>query len=161
LSIVGNLRLRYVFGLSVIAVLVTTSFFTMQHLISKQRDFSQLINLAGHQAGLTNRIAYFASLMAATDDEAEFNQARSQVGLTIHKIQAAHKALRQGDSEARIPKVTNETLEIIYKDPMMGLDSALQRFLERARKVYETEMENLSTGSIDYSIVVSSRLKFN
>ncbi|WP_245569025.1 EAL domain-containing protein [Desulfobacter curvatus] len=139
MSIVGNLRLRYVFGLSAIAILVTTSFFAMQHLISKQRDFSQLINLAGHQAGLTNRIAYFASLMAATNDETEFNQARSQVGLTIHKMQAAHKALREGDSENRIPKVTNDALETIYKDPMMGLDSALQRFLERARQVYETD----------------------
>jgi diguanylate cyclase (GGDEF)-like protein/PAS domain S-box-containing protein len=157
LSIVGNLRLRlrYVFGLSAIAILVTTSFFTMHYFISKQRDFSQLINLAGHQAGLTNRIAYFASLMVTTDDETEFNQARSQVGLTIHKMQAAHKALREGDSEARIPKVTNETLETIYKDPMMGLDSALQRFLERARQVYETDMDNLSTGSIDYIDLVN------
>ena len=155
MSIVGNLRLRYVFGLIAIAILVTTSFFTLQHLISKQRDFSQLVNLAGHQAGLTNRIAYFASLMAATDDETEFNQARSQVGLTIHKMQAAHKALRQGDSEAQIPKVTNETLETIYKDPMMGLDTALERFLERARRVYETDMENLSTGSIDYIYLIN------
>jgi len=155
LSIVGNLRLRYVFGLSAIAILVTTSFFTMQHLISKQRDFSQLINLAGHQAGLTNRIAYFASLMATTDDETEFNQARSQVGRTIHKMQATHKALRDGDSETRIPKVTNEALETIYKDPMMGLDSALQRFLERAQQVYETDMDSLSTGSIDYIYLVN------
>ena len=155
MSIVGNLRLRYVFGLSAIAILVTTSFFTMQHLISKQRGFSQLINLAGHQAGLTNRIAYFASLMAATDDEIEFNQARSQVGLTIHKMQAAHKALREGDSETRIPKVTNEALEIIYEDPMMGLDSALKRFLERAHQVYETDMDSLSTGSIAYIYLVN------
>lgn len=155
MSIVGNLRLRYVFGLSAIAMLVTTSFFTIQHLISKQRDFSQLINLAGHQGGLTNRIAYFASLMATTDDETEFNQAQSQVGLTIHKMRAAHKALMQGDSEARIPKVTNEILETIYKDPMMGLDSALQRFLERAQKVYETDMDSLSTGSIDYIYLVN------
>jgi len=155
LSIVGNLRLRYVFGLSAIAILVTTSFFTMQHLISKQRDFSRLIHLAGHQIGLTNRIAYFASLMAATDDETEFNQARSQVGLSIHKMQAAHKALREGDSETRIPRVTNEALEAIYKDPMMGLDSALQRFLERARKVYETDMDQLSIGFIDYIYLVN------
>ena len=155
MSIVGNLRLRYVFGLSAIAILVTTSFFTMQHLISKQRDFSQLINLAGHQAGLTNRIAYFASLMAATDDETEFNQARSQVGLTIHKMQAAHKALREGDSETRIPKVTNEALETIYEDPMMGLNSALQRFLERAQNVYQTDLESLSIGSIDYIYLVN------
>lgn len=155
MSVVGNLRLRYVFGLSAIAILVTTSFLTMQHLISKQRDFSQLINLAGHQAGLTNRIAYFSSLMVATDDETEFNQARSQVGLTIHKMQTAHKALREGDREARIPKVTNDILETIYKDPMMGLDAALERFLRRAQQVYETDMDSLSIESIDYIYLVN------
>ena len=155
MSVVGNLRLRYIFGLSAIAILVSTSFFTMQHLISKQRDFSQLINLAGHQAGLTNRIAYFASVMATTQDETEFNQARSQVGLTINKMQTAHKALRNGDGEAQIPKVTNEALETIYDDPMMGLDSALQRFLNRARQVYETDMDSLSIGSIDYLYLVN------
>nr|WP_319395306.1 EAL domain-containing protein [uncultured Desulfobacter sp.] len=155
MSVVGNLRLRYVFGLSAIAILVSTSFFSMQHLIAKQRDFSQLINLAGHQAGLTNRIAYFASVMASTRDEIEFDQARSQVGLTINKMQAVHKALRQGDSETRIPKVTNEALETIYEDPMMGLDSALQRFLDRARQVYETDMDSLSIGSIDYIYLVN------
>ena len=155
MSVVGNLRLRYVVGLSAIAILVSTSFFSMQHLISKQRDFSQLINLAGHQAGLTNRIAYFATVMATTQDETEFNQARSQVGLAMHKIQTAHKALRQGDLETRIPKVTNDALETIYEDPMMGLDAALQRFLDRARQVYETDMGSLSIDAIDYIYLVN------
>ena len=155
LSIVGKLRLRYVLGLSAIALLVTASFFSMQHVISKQRDFSRLVSLAGHQSGLTNRIAYFASLMAATDDETEFNQARSQVGLTIHKMQAAHQALRHGDPETSIPLVTNETLTNIYEDSMMGLDSALERFLERARQVYDSDMESLTTDSIAYIYLVN------
>ncbi len=127
----------------------------MQHVISKQRDFSRLVSMAGHQAGLTNRIAYFASLMAATDDETEFNQARSQVGLTIHKMAAAHKALRNGDPETKIPKLTNDTLINIYEDSMMGLDLALSRFLERARQVYDADMESLTTGSVAYIYLVN------
>jgi len=67
----------------VIALLVTASFITMTHVVSKQRNFSSLINLAG----LSNRISFFVSLMATTDDESEFNMARSQVGRAIHKMQ--------------------------------------------------------------------------
>jgi len=122
----------------------------MEHVASKQRDFSSLVNLAGHQAGLANRVAYFASLMAATEDEAEFDMARSQVGRTVNKIKAAHNVLRNGNPEKNIPKVTNKNLQTIYDDPMVGLDLALNRFLERAQQVYESDMETLDTGSASY-----------
>ncbi|ACN13295.1 signal transduction family protein (GGDEF domain protein) [Desulforapulum autotrophicum HRM2] len=155
LSTVQNLRLRYLIGLSAIALLVTASFVTMQQVVSKQRDFSKIVNLAGHQAGLTNRIAYFASLMAATEDEEEFKQAQAQVGRSMNKMQAAHKTLRQGDPENNIPKLVNNKLLIIYDDPMVGLESALGSFLERARQVYDTDMEALHTGSAPYLFLIT------
>ncbi|THB81280.1 MAG: diguanylate cyclase, partial [Desulfobacteraceae bacterium] len=141
------MRFRYIVGLSAIALLITASFITMQRVVSEQRGFSSVVNLAGHQAGLANRIAYFASLMATTADETEFNTARGQVGRTIHKIRAAHKTLRKGDVEKGIPLVTNDNLLTIYDDPMVGLDLALTRFLERAEQVYHSDMESLDTNS--------------
>ena len=147
---IRNLRLRYILGLSVIAFLVTASYITMQRVVSKQRDFAKLINLASHQSGLTNRIAYFSSLMASTSDESEFRIARSQVGRTIHKMKSAHYDLRNGNPDKNISKVSNANLLTIYDDPMIGLEMALNRFLERARKVYDTDMESLSINSADY-----------
>lgn len=144
---VKSIRFRYIIGLSAIAILITTSFMTMHRVVSQQRDFSAIVNLAGHQAGLSNRIAYFASLMATTDIESEFNMARSQVGRTIHKMRNAHEMLINGDPEKNIPKVTNDNLDTIYYDPMVGLDQALHNFLERATKVYESDMESLHAGS--------------
>ncbi|MBG0780632.1 MAG: GGDEF domain-containing protein, partial [Desulfotignum balticum] len=86
LKTVKNIRLRYILALSAIGLLVTASFIAMNNVISKQRGFFSLVNLAGHQAGLVNRIAYFSSLMATTTDETEFNMARAQLGKTIHKM---------------------------------------------------------------------------
>ncbi|MEE4242505.1 MAG: EAL domain-containing protein [Desulfopila sp.] len=147
---VNGIRLRYVLGLSVIAILITASFITMQKVVSDQRDFSSLVNLAGHQAGLSNRIAYFSSLMATTADEAEFEMARAQVGRTINKMKAAHTILRNGDPEKGIPLVTNDNLITIYEDPMVGLDNALLSFLERAQTLYDTAISDLHTGSAAY-----------
>ncbi len=146
----SGIRLRYAFGLSVIAVLITASFITMQKVVSDQRDFSTLVNLAGHQAGLSNRIAYFSSLMVTTDDETEFDMAKAQVGRTINKMKTAHTILRNGDPEKDIPLVLNDNLVVIYEDSMVGLDTALANFLERARNLYDGEMNDLHTGSIDY-----------
>ena len=147
---VRNLRIRYVIGLSAIAFLITASFIMLQRVISEQSNFSALVNLAGHQAGLANRIAYFSSLMVTTKDETEFNTAKAQVGRTIHKMRAAHEILRNGDLEKGIPHVTNDTLQMIYKDPMVGLDMSLESFLQEASTLYNTDMEKLTTGSASY-----------
>lgn len=142
-----SLRARYLIGLTVIALLVTASFMTMQRVVSEQRNFARLVNLAGHQSGLVNRVAYFASEMAATDDPDEFEKARAQVGRTINRIQDAHRLLREGSLEAGIPRVSSATLAAIYDDPMVGLDLAMERFLVRAHTVYSAEMDELGPSS--------------
>ncbi|QFY89822.1 EAL domain-containing protein [Magnetovirga frankeli] len=147
---VKGFRLRYLLGLTAIALLVTASYFTMMHVISAQRGFSSLVNLAGHQSGLTTRIAFFAHVMANTEDETEFNMARQQVGRTIHKMEQAHQILTQGSEELGIPQVSNDNLKIIFDDPMVGLSLALERFLERARIVYEEPMGQLNPDSISF-----------
>lgn len=150
LTTARSLRVRYLIGLSAIALLVTTSFVTMQHVVSKQRNFAQIVNLAGEQRGLVNRLAYFASQMATTEHQADFDQARAQVGRTINRIEDNHRLLREGSPDAGIPKITSPTLTTIYDDPMVGVDKALDSFLERARRVYATEMEDLTANSAAY-----------
>ena len=98
-----NLRIRYAMGLSVIALLITASYITMQKIVSKQQDFYRVVNLAGHQSGLTSRIAYFSSLMATTEDEEEFGMAQAQIGRSINKMKSVHKSLLNGDAEKGIP----------------------------------------------------------
>jgi diguanylate cyclase (GGDEF)-like protein/PAS domain S-box-containing protein len=155
LKAVKNLRLRYIIGLSAIALLVTASFITMQNVVSKQRGFSSLVNLAGHQAGLSNRIAYFSSLMVTTDDETEFTMARAQVGKTINKMRSAHQTLRNGDLEKGIPAVTTENLQIIFEDPSVGLDKALTRFLTHAEEVYRSNHDVLNTKFFSYIYLIT------
>ncbi len=155
LSTIQAIRLRYIIGLSTIALLVTASFITMQQVVSQQRNFSALVNLAGHQAGLSNRISYFISLMATTDDEVEFNMARSQVGRGMNKMKSVHESLRKGDPENGIPLVSSPLLKVIYDDPMVGLDKALTRFLDRVQIVYDTKMDALSIQSSAYLYVTT------
>jgi hypothetical protein len=152
---VENLRLRYIAGLSIIAFLITSSFIAMQMVIADQRNYSNVVSLAGHQAGLVNRIAFFSGIMAISDDYAEFDMARSQVGRTLYKLRTAHEALRQGSKDLGVPKITNKNLEIIYDDPMVGLDVALERFLERAESVQKNSHSDLTINSPAYIFLVT------
>ncbi len=147
---VENLRFRYITGLSIIAILITSSFFMMQKVISDQLNYSSIISMAGHQAGLVNRIAYFSSLMAISDDDAEFDMARAQVGRTLNKLKDSHEALRHGSPALNLPKISNDNLESIYEDPMVGLEVALHRFLERVESVLKSSTAELNINSQDY-----------
>jgi len=146
----NRLRFRYIAGLSIIALLITASFIMMQAVISQQRNYSNVISLAGHQSGLVNRITYFSSLMAISDDEDEFEMARAQVRRTFNKLKNVHQILRYGSKELNLPKLSNDNLERIYADPMDGLDLALSRFLERVKTVTSTSAAELDIHSQPY-----------
>lgn len=148
--VVKSLQVRYIFGLGTLALLATVSYLTMQNIVSQQRNFSQLVNLAGHQSGLVNRIAYFSGLMATTDDLNEFNMAKSQVGRTVNKIKQNQHILRNGSVKDSIPFVTTERLTIICDNPEFGLSFSLKRFLNHAQAIYKSDINELTTNSIDY-----------
>lgn len=148
-----NLRVRYIIGLSVIALLVTASFFTIQRLVSEQRNFSTLINLAGHQAGLVDRLINFATVMAATHDASEFGMARGQVGRAINQIRLTHEILLHGDADRGIPKVHNNNLDSIYNE--LGLNQALANFLQNADFIYDSKMESFTIKSPVYIYVAT------
>jgi len=152
---VESLRLRYIAGLSIIAFLITSSFIAMQMVIANQRNYSNVVSLAGHQSGLVNRIAFFSGIMATSDDYTEFDMARSQVGRTLHKLRSSHEALRQGSKDLGVPKITNKNLQIIYDDPMVGLEVALESFLERAEAVQKSSSADLTINSPEYIFLVT------
>lgn len=147
---VQSLRFRYLLAISLIALLVTGSYISMQKVIEEQKNYSKVINLASHQSGLANRIAYFSSLMATTSDESEFATARFQVGFDIILMDKVHQQLLKGDAEESIPVLTSDNLQYIYFDKMVNLDRALKRFLKHARDVHQTPMNKLSIDSSAY-----------
>lgn len=148
LKTIHNLRLRYLFGLSLIALLVTASFLTMQRVVSEQRNFSSVINLASHQASLVNRISYFANIIATTSDEEEYVTAKSQIGQAISKILISQQALLEGDEEKNIPRVSNDTLERLYNDPNLGIVTMLNTFLNYAVIASNSKFEQFNKDSI-------------
>ena len=93
---VRHLRVRYIIGLGLLALVVTGSFLAKQHAISAQRNISEFINLADQQSGLANRIGYFSLVMVTTDDKENFANAKFQLGQTIEEIERVHQTLLHG-----------------------------------------------------------------
>ncbi len=144
------IRFRYVVALILVAMMVTASFLTMQRIISQQRHFAELINVAGHQSGLANRIAFFSLLMVTSTDEDDFATARSQVGRTIRKMRDSHEALLHGSVDGNIPYLSNRNLQTLYYGDDNGLEAALHRFLETAEQVYASDFGEIGPESYEY-----------
>ena len=144
------LRIRYIVGLGLIALLVTGSYLTKQRIIAQQHNFAELINLAGHQSGLAHRIAYFSLEMITTDNADNFSNARVQVGRTISKMEQAQEILLNGSAARDIPRVRNDNLQALYFDESVGLNITLERFLKNADAVYQSDIGALGTDSYEF-----------
>ncbi len=145
-----SVRVRYIIGLSVIALALTASFFTIRKVVSEQRQFSNLVSLAAHQPGLANRIAYFCRVMVTTSDKSEFLTAQEQVGRSIKTMQSAYHFLRFGDPEKGVLPIKNDHLRELYEAPSVGLDRAVRQFLEQADTIYQSEMGSFAGGTATY-----------
>ncbi len=66
-----SIRLRYVIALTLTATLVTLSFVVLHELISNQKRDAEVINIAGQQRMLSQRIALFGSSDSLCDNVSE------------------------------------------------------------------------------------------
>ena len=150
LKIIKSIRLRYLLALGAVALALTASYFTLQRVVSEQRQFSNLVNLAAHQSGLANRIASYSRLMVTTADKSEFLTAQARVGPSITRMQSAHHALRFGAPEKGIPLVVNDNLRELFEAPTVGLDRVVALFIERAAEIQKSDMGSFPRGSATY-----------
>ena len=146
---VRHLRVRYIIGLGLLALVVTGSFLAKQHAISVQRNISEFINLADQQSGLANRIGYFSLVMVTTDDKESFANARLQLGQTIEEMERVHQTLLHGSGTKGFPLINNANLETLYYDDSVGLNVSLERFLENAAAVYRSSLGSLGPSSYE------------
>ena len=64
-----SIRIRYTLALLLIACLVTASVFTMRTLLNGQRLDAEIINIAGQQRMLSQRIALLVQKISACGED--------------------------------------------------------------------------------------------
>lgn len=109
-----QLRKRYIFALSMIALLITVSQLSLQLLISAQESDSDLINLAGRQRMLSQKIAKSSvSLVQATGAETKElhrHELRSATKLWVQ----THQGLQFGDESIGLPGRNSDEIQALF-----------------------------------------------
>lgn len=117
-----SIRFRYIVALTLIACLVTLSFFSMTGLFSSQRNDAEVINIAGQQRMLSQRIALISAHPSFCDSSASTQQ---MLASTLDTFISNHTRLTQLTS---LPK----QVEQLYFSPG-NLDTEVKQYIQQAQ----------------------------
>lgn len=122
----------YLLGLSLIALLTTLGHQLIDAVIRQNEVYASVVNLAGRQRMLSQRVALAAETMGK--DNQIFSP--SEAALLIDEMEAAHQALALGAQNSLLPgkAPSDPRLDAIYLSPG-GLNADMGAFLAAAREV--------------------------
>ncbi|MEQ8440919.1 MAG: HAMP domain-containing sensor histidine kinase [Alphaproteobacteria bacterium] len=155
MELADRIRNRYILGLSALAITILATYLGLQNIIARQDNLGEVIRIAGEQAGLTHRIAFFTGQMRHADNAEDFRTVRRQVHVAIGRMGERHGWLMHGNPDEDLPRVSSDLLDLIYNDPSFGLDLATSRFLQRAEMYADRDFEDRAKGEL-YFIYVTN-----
>ncbi|RDE24566.1 diguanylate cyclase [Motiliproteus coralliicola] len=109
-----QLRKRYIFALSMIALLITVSQLSLQLLIAAQESDSDLINLAGRQRMLSQKIAKSSvNLVQATGSKTKESH-RLELREAARLWVKTQQGLQYGDESLGLPGHNSEQIQALF-----------------------------------------------
>jgi len=151
-----QIKLRYSLALSFIAILISTSFFIISSVLKSQRDDAAIINIAGMQRMLSQKISLHANQIIRTDNLTASNPSLlSQVNklkAAVNKFETNQETLedllKEQSSNGLVPA---EVSHILYAEPSL-LKSRIINYLDDAKKlIIQAESQSVQTLAWNYN----------
>ena len=126
-----NFTLRYIFSLTIIALLVTGGYLLNGQVQKTQLGDSRVINIAGRQRMLSQKISKVSLEIQNTIDEAERNIYKKELEEAVALWERSHKGLQEWDEELGLPRKSSKAVKKLF----VAVDPAFQRILEAAKSI--------------------------
>ncbi|HZR79893.1 MAG TPA: ATP-binding protein [Candidatus Binatia bacterium] len=128
-TFVRRIAVRAVMSLAAIALLVVIGEFVIQQVIDRQIADSRVVNLAGRQRMLSQRLAK-AALAAQAAREPAMRAARvAELAETTDVLERVHWALQRGDAKLALPGHNTSAVEEAFR----ALDPHLEALVRASR----------------------------
>lgn len=101
---------RYMLVLAAVAALAVLDQAVLQPLLVRLNTSAPVINVAGRQRMLSQRLSKAALAMQTADSAADFEARRSELRQTLQQWSSAHHGLVAGDPERGIARTTSPTI---------------------------------------------------
>ena len=134
-----QIKLRYSFALSLIAILISTSFFIVSSVLKSQSDDAAIINIAGMQRMLSQKISLHANQIIRTEHLSDLSFSLTpqikKLKSAVNKFETNQEKLEtlliNQSSTGLLP---DEIFNILYTEPSL-LKSRIISYVETARRL--------------------------
>lgn len=140
-GVVRRLTLLYVFALSTVAVLSIGAQWLVQRQLQTGESDSRVINLAGRQRMLSQRLAK-AALRLEASDPAVRTDALGELDETLRGWKATHRGLQRGSTELQLPGANSAPVAKLFAriEPHFEvMRDAAERLLEAEASARDTD----------------------
>ncbi|CAG9297810.1 EAL domain-containing protein [Celerinatantimonas diazotrophica] len=120
----------YLAALALIAILAICSHYLVQGIITEQEATARIVNLAGRQRMLSQRITLFAGDIV-NNKESSYKLAK-EYQQSIEQMTRVHEGLINGSKQLEIPLLTSQAVRAIFFKPPVNLDQKVNNFLHLA-----------------------------
>ena len=141
-----KLKLLYGIALSIIALILISSFFLMQYSISRSKNDSRVINLSGRQRMLSQRLTKCILAFNDAQNPAERTLRYEEVVRSLKEWQAAHLGLQHGDANLGLPRRQNTP-------KVQALFTQMELYHVEMVKAIEAFLEHYKGASIDTTVI--------
>ena len=155
LQLVTDIRRRYRWGLLAIAILISVSAILIQSLLYIQKGDAKVINIAGKQRMLSQKIALYGNALIYHESDHFQQQHRRLLEQAVEQFIAGHQFLIQQDEQGHYIHL-NEALEAHYFSPPTALDEHVKRYVSKAQQLLNNTND---FAYVDRSTFVSNQLE--
>lgn len=122
-GLVRRLSVRYLFVLLAVAVLIGADQAVIQPLLVRMNVFAPVVNLAGRQRMLSQRLAKAALALQTVEDAAAQAARRTELRDSLEEWTAAHDALRHGGVELEVPRIHSLAIDEAWTELQPHFDA--------------------------------------
>jgi hypothetical protein len=128
-----SMTLRYLFALSVLALIAVASDHILQKEIEAERHRGAVINLSAQQRMLSQHATFYAIRLTHSRSTSEREGLRRELATAIAGIDSAFNDLTNGDSTLSSSNHSSGEVQAIYFSPPPSLRKKVQKFLAASK----------------------------
>ena len=152
--------ITYLIALSIIAMLSLFSHYLVQNIVQKQEATARVVNQAGRQRMLSQRITRFAGEMLLPIERQSTPQLRQEYLAAIANMAEVHQALVRGSARLQIPVSDSITIKQLFHQNPINLDKQVTDFIATAQQLADTQLsqEIRQNGLVQLRLAANSKL---
>nr|WP_321241650.1 EAL domain-containing protein [uncultured Tolumonas sp.] len=130
----------YLIALSIIALLSLFSHYLVQSIVQKQEATARVVNQAGRQRMLSQRITRFAGEMLLPIERQSTPQLRQEYLAAIDNMAEVHQALVNGSVRLQIPIPDSIAIQQLFHQNPINLNKQVTDFITTAKQLADTQL---------------------